>query len=60
MSLLSTIVVFYTSGISLEFSFPMVGAVLGVLVSATVGIIFGLYPAKQAAKKSPINALRYE
>lgn len=43
-----------------EFTFPWSAAMLGVGVSAAVGLIFGLYPAYQAAKKSPIDALRYE
>ena len=43
-----------------SFSFPVLGALLGVGVSATVGLIFGIYPANQASKKSPIEALRYE
>lgn len=43
-----------------SFVFPIGGALLGVGVSAAVGLIFGIYPANQASKKSPIEALRYE
>lgn len=42
------------------FAFPYFGAILGVGVSSIIGFIFGIMPARQAAQKSPIEALRYE
>jgi putative ABC transport system permease protein len=45
-------------GISTTISFTAI--IMAVGVSATIGIVFGYYPATRAAKLNPIEALRYE
>jgi len=45
---------------SIPFVIRLSSVLLSFGVSVGVGILFGYYPAKKAAKLSPIDALRYE
>jgi len=44
----------------LPMEMPLLAVLLGVGLSATVGLFFGIYPARQASKLDPIVALRAE
>lgn len=47
-----------------ELNFPFVvsisGVLLGIGVSVSIGILFGIFPAWSASRKSPVETLRYE
>lgn len=60
LSILGSFVLASAFGLAWDFAFPISAALLGILVSVGVGLIFGIYPARKASLKSPIEALRYE
>jgi putative ABC transport system permease protein len=55
---LASLVIGQIAGWGFVFSLPIVAIALGF--SALVGIVFGVWPARQAAVLDPIVALRYE
>lgn len=47
-------------GLDWKFIVPLWGVILSVSVSAVIGIVFGVFPARNAAKLNPIEALNKE
>lgn len=60
MSLMASFILGKITSADWNFVFPFSAAFLGIVVSGLVGLIFGIYPARKASLKSPIEALRYE
>ncbi|NCS99385.1 FtsX-like permease family protein [Candidatus Parcubacteria bacterium] len=49
-----------SAGFFWAFKVPISGLILGMVISVGIGIFFGVFPAIQAAKLDPIEALRKE
>jgi putative ABC transport system permease protein len=56
----TTSLVLRTAFPSLPSSVPLWSVIAGLVVSVSVGLFFGLWPATKAARLDPIVALRYE
>jgi putative ABC transport system permease protein len=54
------VIVSHVSTVDWVFAFPASAVILGVGVSSAAGLLFGIYPARKAGRKNPIDALRYE
>jgi putative ABC transport system permease protein len=60
LSVATSIILTFVMKTPWPFSFPLSAAILGLTVSVLVGLIFGIYPARKASLKNPIEALSYE
>jgi putative ABC transport system permease protein len=58
LGLLTSLVIKSVS--SLRTETPLWSILLGLAVSVSIGLFFGIYPAMKAARLNPIDALRYE
>ena len=60
LNIFINIIIKNISGVVVEASLPLAGAITLVIISTLLTVIAGLFPAKVASKKDPVIALRTE
>jgi putative ABC transport system permease protein len=58
--LVNGLVILVRLGLKWPGSVPIWAAATGIIVSVSIGLVFGVWPAMKAAKLDPVEALRYE